>query len=400
MTETGPVERSVFLRPEVIKDTGLRAEILRARVERHLNSQGFIVRNGRLIAPVSDDKDHLRSLHIWAVRDQQERARPALHRFETRFIRRLLSGPELNPSRIDPVLLPIEGATSEDSRLWRWASLHWSIPVSTGYGRRLRFLVVDRGHRDAVIGLIGLADPVYGLGARDKWIGWSPDQRRRRLVCLMDAFVLGAVPPYNTLCGGKLVALLASSRDVRMAFLARYAHRPTLIEERDPDADLALVTTTSALGRSSIYNRLTGPGGKLAFHPIGFTQGTGDFHLTGDLYDELVAHALNILNSPTYRHSKWPRGTFRNRREVIQRALDDIGFNSRALRVHGIRRQIFAAPLADNSCAWLRGECAELGPTASSATELGEWWKARWAIPRAPRVSGWQTFSPDSWRIW
>ena len=43
--------------------------------------------------------------------------RPALQRFEKRFIERLLSGSELIPNQINPVLVPIEGSTSEESRL-------------------------------------------------------------------------------------------------------------------------------------------------------------------------------------------------------------------------------------------------------------------------------------------
>jgi Domain of unknown function (DUF4338) len=350
---------------------------------------------------VPDDKAAVRDLHAAAVRNLRDRARPALQRSESRLLSRLLPGYELDPRRIDPALVPVEGARSENSILWRWTALHWSIPVSTGYGRRLRFLVVDRGHANALIGLIGLADPVYGLNSRDQWIGWTPQQRRARLACVMDAFVLGSVPPYSDLCGGKLVALLATSNDIRNAFLERYAHKITLIGNRDPDADLSLITTTSALGRSSVYNRLTGPDRRLAFHPVGFTAGTGDFHLTCDLYSELAAHAAEInRGGATFRHAKWPRGTFRNRREVIQRALDDIGLDSRSLRVHGIRRQIYCAPLAGNAREWLRGESDQLLVSARSTTQLACWWKQRWAIPRADRVGEWRAFSPASWRLW
>ena len=83
----------------------------------------------------------------------------------------------------------------------------------------------------------------------------------------MDAFVLGAVPPYNALCGGKLIALLATSIEVRNAFSERYQDHVTLISQRRVDARLALVTTSSALGRSSVYNRLVWPDRALAFQP-------------------------------------------------------------------------------------------------------------------------------------
>ena len=166
--------------------------------------------------------------------------------------------------------------------------MHWSIPVSRGYGRRLRFLVLDSAHDNKVIGLIGLADPVFALRQRDQWVGWTPEQRAKRLTCVMDAFVLGAVPPYRCLLGGKLVALLAASTEVRLAFARKYGHKRTVITGRDPKAQLALVTTTSALGRSSVYNRLRWADGPLAFEPVGYTSGSGDFHLMGDIYEELL----------------------------------------------------------------------------------------------------------------
>jgi hypothetical protein len=112
-------------------------------------------------------------------------------------------------------------------------------------------------------------------------------------------------------------------------------------------------------------------------------------------------HAADITTvGETYRHAKWPRGTFRNRREVIQRALDDIGLNSRALRVHGIRRQIYCAPLASNTREWLRGDCAQLDFTVRPTIELATWWKSRWGIPRSGRITAWKDFNPVTWQLW
>lgn len=94
------------------------------------------------------------------------------------------------------------------------------------------------------------------MGARDDWVGWEPGVIRARLRHVMDAFVLGAVPPYNELLGGKLVAMLAASAEVRHAFKARYSGSIGLISGETFSGDLALITTQSALGRSSMYNRL------------------------------------------------------------------------------------------------------------------------------------------------
>jgi transcriptional regulator with XRE-family HTH domain len=374
---------------------------LRARVEGHLTSLGFQVSNGCLLAPVAQDKDQLRALHADTVQVQRIRSQGALARHEDGFVARLARGAEVAPEQIRPALVPITDRRGFDALLWRWCSLHWSIPVSSGYGRRMRFLVIDRGHDDKVIGLIGLADPVYALACRDSAIGWNRDWRRERLFSVMDAFVLGAVPPYNALCGGKLVALLATSSEVRDAFAARYRDHITLIAQRKADARLALVTTSSALGRSSVYNRLTRPDGRLGFRPVGYTLGSGDFHFAGSIYRELAEYAArNTPEGVTQRHERWTGETFRNRREVIQRSLDGLGYDSRKLRIHGVRRQVFLAPLAENALEWLRGESQSLDWNTLDSRSLGTWWLERWALGRAARIPDWQHFDPETWRLY
>lgn len=385
----------------LVEDPPDPAQALRERVFAHLRDQGFHVKDGAVLAPVQTDKDHLRRLHAEAVAANRERARKTLARQEHRLVARLASGSEIDPQRVRPALILVDDFRSLDSHMWRWCALHWSIPVSSGYGRRLRFLVVDEAHDHRIMGLIGLADPVYALKARDAAIGWSPQQRRERLACVMDAFVLGAVPPYSHLLAGKLMALLATSREVRDAFAERYGHKKTRIAERDPDAQLALVTTASALGRSSVYNRLHDPDRRLAFRPVGYTAGSGDFHFSGEIYDELAAFAAaHTPEGHTYRHANWGGTSFRNRREVLGRAFEALGLNPKKMRLHGVRRQIFLAPLAANYDRWLRRQDDQLDWLTPPAAELGQWWKHRWALTRAASTTQWQSFDPSSWRLY
>lgn len=391
------MERAVALPVGQVDPDGIAA--LRGRVEAHLVSQGFGVRNGHLITPVLEGKERLRVLHSRSVDERRAAAAGALQRYEDSLIAELRDGAWIDPARVQPRLVEVTNKNSHDARLWRWATLHWSIPVSAGYGRRLRFLVRDAGHDDALIGVIGLGDPVYALAARDKWVGWTHKQKQHRLTSVMDAYALGAVPPYSGLLGGKLVALLAGSAEVVGAFEAKYAHRETLIRSRDPNARLALITTTSALGRSSIYNRLRKPDGTLAYFPIGFTSGTGDFHLSGPIYKELVDVATAALgDSSTHRHELWGNG-FRNRREVIQRALYALGFDGYAMRAHGIRRQVFAVPVVRSAQKYLRGEINQPWRASRPTDEIADWWRTRWAIPRSGRIEP-MTFDPESWRLW
>lgn len=105
----------------------------------------------------------------------------------------------------------------------------------------------------------------------------DPGSQKDALVNLMDAYVLGAVPPYNMLLGGKLVASLIRSSEVVSEFESRYLKTVGLISNKPKRAKLVAVTTTSALGRSSIYNRLK-LDNRMIFRPIGTTLGWGHFH--------------------------------------------------------------------------------------------------------------------------
>lgn len=384
--DENPAGESRFLRDELLKS---------------LRAQGFQLNDDDVLLPTVQDKTRMRALHTLAVDAQRERARPALERFDEEFSGRLTAGHSLDPAKVSPRLHFLPPGRHKDALLWRWCSLHWSIPVSGGYGRRIRALVLDEGHDDAVMGVIGLADPVYALGVRDDAVEWTAEQRSRRLTSVMDAYVLGAVPPYNDLLAGKLTALMLRSDELRHTFDERYGHRETLISQRDPNASLALVTTASALGRSSVYNRVRMPDGTLALTGVGFTQGTGDFHFSGEVYDLLADAARQSMEdgSPTHRHKNWGSG-FRNRREVIQRGLRAAGLNPHRFRVHGVQREVFLSETARNSLEWLRGEADTLDWATMPAIELGQWWKSNWMLARAGRITRWRDFEPGSWRLW
>src|SRR5262249_13861429 len=138
-----------------------------------------------------------------------------------------------------------------------------------------------------VIGIFGLADPVFNLSARDNLIGWTSDDRKARLYSVFDAYVLGAVEPYRQLIGGKLAALCAVSNEVITILENKYKDTITKIQGEVKSSRPVLITTTSALGRSSIYNRIA-INGRPVFRAIGFTEGFGHFQFSNGLYGELL----------------------------------------------------------------------------------------------------------------
>ncbi len=366
---------------------------LRREVIQSLRRQGFEFRKG-LISPISADKEQLRLLHSDAVAHRIEKARAGLERHQSALQRSIASGSEVIPEQISPRLVEVQ-ADSWDELLFRYARLHWSIPVSAGYGRRIRFLVYDDSN-NKLIGLFGLGDPVFSIAGRDDWVGWSVKQKRDRLKCVMDLFVLGAVPPYSSLLCGKLVALLATSLEVQKAFNRKYGNHRSYIRRKPLDGRLALLTTTSALGKSSLYNRLHFRG-KPVFLSVGFTRGSGDFHFANGLYDGL-RHFASEHCEPTAKHTRWGSG-FRNRRELIRKALPLLGL-SRDLQYHGVQREIFLAPLAENTAEFLRGEHQRLRAHGRSVAELFTWFRERWLLSRALRDQSYQAFDAESYKLW
>jgi hypothetical protein len=373
----------------------MNREELRRRVLRSLRGEGFRVRDGRLIRPATSEKSTIRAMHEPAVSHSIEVAKEGLHRHEDNLLGSIASGGEVVPEDMDPELVEVRPGSREEL-LFRYARLHWSIPISRGYGRRLRYLVKDRAN-GKLIGLFGLADPVFSIPGRDEWIGWGATEKQANLPHLMDAFVLGAVQPYSQLLGGKLTAMLMTATEVREAFAHKYAGHVSTIRGRTFDGRLALVTTTSALGKSSVYDRLR-YGDRVLFQSVGFTEGWGEFHFSDGVYNDLLSYA-NRYCSPTFRHKEWGGDGFRNKREVVLKVLPKLGISREWLN-HGVKREIFVVPLAKNSREFLRGHRSRLHWYDQSADELFQFFKRRWLIPRSEREVGWREWQPESWRLW
>lgn len=367
---------------------------LREKIINSLEQQGFIINDGEIFLPESIDKDGIRRIHQSAVRAKRERARKYLEKKESALLNFFADGREIDPERIEPRLQEVTSG-SWDELLFRYSCLHWSIPVSSGYGRRLRFLVYDNS-TGKLMGLFGLGDPVFSLSARDKWIRWMKEDRHQRLVHVMDAFVLGAVPPYNQLLVGKLIAMLLASNEVRGAYRRKYSDRRSLISGEKQDGQLALVTTTSALGRSSIYSRIK-YNDRVLYHSVGYTAGSGDFHFSNELYSEIASFAREHCN-PTAKRKEWGKG-FRNRREVIRKVLSAVGLSPK-LAYHHVKREVFVVPLASNAEKFLRGEENKLNYFDQPVNLLFDFFRRRWLLPRAERDNRYLNFSPESLRLW
>lgn len=304
---------------------------------------------------------------------------------------KLASPCEIDIDKISPRLIPVESKDPGYS-LFTAATLLWSVPVSQGFGRRIRFLVMDENN-DKLIGIIGLTDPVFNLKARDDWVGWSSEDRKERLVNVMDAFILGAVPPYSMILGGKLIGLLATSREVVRNFRKKYGKKVGIISQEAKDPRLTLITTTSALGKSSIYNRLGLPSGikflcNTDTDRVGswYTQGYGHFHVSEELFSDLVS-VLSRRDHPYVTGNRFGDGPNWKIR-VIRQAAKELGADEGFL-CHGIHREVYVIPLAENTRSFLLGNSKYLRYQTLSVQDITAYWKERWSNPRAIRRPEW-----------
>jgi len=363
---------------------------LREAISAHLVAVGVGASADSPLQPPVLPKQTVRAMHCEARRDGLRKDADFIRRRIDLLESALVDGRRLDAEAIEPVLVEVMPGTQE-SELFRLATKLWSVPVSSGFGRRIRFLVWDR-HHDGLIGVFAVGDPVFNLSSRDKWIGWNVEDRRERLVHVMDAFVVGALPPYSQLIGGKLVASLAASDDVRRVYDRKYCGRMSVIRQVERRAPLALLTTTSALGRSSLYNRLRVPDGPEFLH-LGATKGYGHFHFSDRVFQMMRAY-LGEMGHPYASGNRFGDGP-NWRLRVARVALREVGLDERAVLNHGVPREVYAAPLASNWRQVLLGEQADTDCFAWPSDVVAESCLKRWVVPRASRDESYRAFRPN-----
>ena len=261
----------------------------------------------------------------------------------------LADGKAVLNSKIKPRIEVCE--TAKQHRLFRILRYYWSSPYSEYVGRRIKLIIRDHELKNKpVIGIAALGSSIIHIPERDDRIGWDIKTRTKNLIYAMDAYVIGALPPYNYLLGGKLVSYILASNDVRRIYKQKYRKQITLIEKRKAH-DLVGIFTTSLYGKSSQYNRVK-YNGELLYQPFGSTKGYGTLHLTEFTIEkmrELLASKGIDIGNKFGDGPSW-------RMRLIRTVGNLLGFDSDFLLKHSFRRGIYYVPLAKNSIEFLNGE--------------------------------------------
>jgi hypothetical protein len=289
-------------------------------------------------------------------------------KYESSISEYLAVASDIEIMKVNPVHVIVK--TELHQRLWAYAKTKWSIPLTNGYGRRIRILVFDR-QNDKLIGIVGLADPLIGLGARDEYIGWTKEQKLKRLYNCMTAYVLGAVPPYNKIMGAKLIALSLLWPSIRKLVYAKYKDTTPIISGERKVPYLVYIDTLGAFGKSAIYNRL------LNWKFVGYTKGQSHIHITANGSWDSIKSLVPENVFRTYKYGSGPNWKLR----ILKAGLKELGFSEQMLGI-GWRRGYYACPLASNWREFLKGEAKIPQYINFEREELIEYWKNRWIIPR------------------
>ena len=253
---------------------------LKEKIIAVLEEQGFQINPH--IKPASCDKQAYKNVQNMSRLEQIAAHSDFLRRYLGKAKNYCRDGCDITPEKIELELREVK-ADSFEENLFRWWNLAWwTIPYQKPYGRQMRFLLWDKTH-DSAFGLIGLQSPILKMSVRDKALEIPNSELDEWVNKSMNAQRIGALPPYNQLLGGKMVALSLTSNEIRAAYQLKYANYTTIIKERSIGADLLFVTTSSAFGRSSMYNRLKYKG-EIVAESLGYTQGSGSFHIPQDIY--------------------------------------------------------------------------------------------------------------------
>lgn len=232
------------------------------------------------------------------------------------------------------------------------------------------------------------------------------NKKRRVGINMMDIIVCGALPPYNFLLGGKLVAMLMASPKVVWDYKYKYAKYISYIASEMKRAEVRREPKLVFLGTTSLYhvgssqyNRIaipiSGNGEKIRYQQMGKTLGHGSVHFSAETIEAL--NALQIYSkSAVLINNHFGEGVNPKLRRVSA-GLAQIGLeNVEYFTNHRSRRVVYGVPLGRAAYRFLRGEtsdpeyffdCDSEERIEATTQTIIQHWLERWFLMRAQQTN-------------
>ena len=279
---------------------------------------------------------------------------------------------------LEPYVEMLEQGNAKDNETWTLVRrLIHSMEFTANPGRNIKFFVKDKV-TNKLLGVICLGSDVTSLGARDKFIGWSLDNKfkdgKLKHTAIGTTICCSQPLGFNFL-GGKLVAALVTSSVIRDAWKKLYGQ--TLVG----------LSTTALYGIHSMYNSI--PHWKTMGKSVGRIALKPD-DSTYDVWHDWVRDNMSeeYLKATTQKEGVAgpPTGVKQKTINMIFRA---VGIKPSDYQ-HGFQRGIYYADMYENGNEFLRGEIEEsdlkMKPKYNDDSDyIINWWKPK-AIRRYSKL--------------
>jgi len=222
-------------------------------------------------------------------------------------------------------------------------------------------------------------------------------KKRRVGSAMMNIMVCGAIPPYNEILGGKLVAMALTGPEIINAYREKYADSTSEIassmkgEPVKKLSELVFLDTTSLFEVGTAqYDRVRVPVGdnKIEYEKLGMTKGYGSIQF-GPKTRLRLSQVTKIEEGKSVVHGRFGEGVAPRMRK-IRRGLDNLGLSGELLR-HESRRVVYGVDLVMNLEKFLFGVTDEpdyfwdFSDMESEQQSIYDYWKRRWVSKRVQK---------------
>lgn len=249
-----------------------------------------------------------------------------------------------------------------------------SMEFTANPGRNVKAFVKDKVS-GKLLGVISLGSDVTSLGVRDKFIGWTKEDKFKNGKLNNTAIGTSIIPTqplgFNFL-GGKLVAALTTSPIFRSEWETKYNNT------------LVAVGTTSLYGNGSMYNSIP--------HYMSLGESAGKVNIKPDDYYYNMFHKwLKETHSDWYKQQIEDAALDKSgpvsgvKQKIIGKIFKECGIKADTYH-HGFKRGVYFAPMYENGNQYLCSKIEVKDLVLKPKFEQGDdytikWWKEK-AIKR------------------